>query len=247
MTLYSSNEDKTEIFPMIGTVIGIFVNLSPGILFAEIVKNQRIYTEIPESMLLSNLLCNCINLSLGFVRMDYIMILSSSVGAFLAIVWAIWYLFYFSEDNIKMFLIHSFVIVNLSVEFVWIFGFIIKSNLGTGIGAIIITVINFATPGQNILKVIRTKKHKLIPIFTTVTCLLCSSCWLIYGITEFDYRLYVPNVLGLLFGLLQFVVWAIFFCKKWRFPKGEIPKNIPNSPNYSRVNFEDTLTNDNVD
>lgn len=247
--MLSFGEEKENIFPIIGTIIGILVNLSPGILFIEIVKQNRIYIEIPLSMLISNLFCNWINLSLGCLLMDYIMIVSSIVGTFLAIVWFIWYLFYFLEFDIKTILVNSFIVVNLSVEFVWICGFILGKDMQyvTRILAIVITVINFATPGQNIIKVIRTAKYKLIPIFTTLSCLLCSGCWFIYGMTLNEYSLYVPNGLGLVFGLLQLTIWTIYYCKTIRYPIGEKPKNISNTYFDLPNNYDDTLTNDYVE
>ena len=78
-----------EILGYIGTAIGIGLNASAGVLFVEILQKRRVYTEIPESMLLSNIICNLINLAYGYQLGEQIMVISSGVGSGLAILWGI--------------------------------------------------------------------------------------------------------------------------------------------------------------
>ena len=157
-----------KILGYIGTAIGIGLNASAGVLFVEILQKKRLYTEIPESMLFSNIFCNLINLAFGYQKGDTTMITSSGVGTGLAVLWGVLYSFYLAQKKIDKFLLYTFIIINLSAEIFWIFGGIIKpKDIGEEVAgwfAFFLTVINAATPGQNIITVIKTGKYKLIPI-----------------------------------------------------------------------------------
>lgn len=209
-----------EILGYIGTAIGIGLNASAGVLFVEILQKRRVYTEIPESMLLSNIICNLINLAYGYQLGEQIMVISSGVGSGLAILWGILYCFYLSKKKINIFLLYSFIIINLSFELFWIFGGIIPKPYGADISGWIacgLTVINAATPGQNIITVIRTGKYKLIPIVTTFFGFFCSASWFIFGIWGMKdgpkAATYVPNGLGILLNLVQILVYFPAYCK----------------------------------
>ena len=210
-----------KILGYIGTAIGIGLNASAGVLFVEILQKRRLYTEIPESMLFSNIFCNLINLAFGYQKGDTTMITSSGVGTGLAVLWGVLYSFYLAQKKIDKFLLYTFIIINLSAEIFWIFGGIIKpKEIGEAVAgwfAFFLTVINAATPGQNIITVIKTGKYKLIPIVTTVFGFLCSSCWFVYGIWGLDkgpdMKMYIPNGLGILLNLAQILVYIPTYLK----------------------------------
>ena len=131
------------------------------------------------------------------------------------------YSFYLAQKKIDKFLLYSFIIINLSAEIFWIFGGIIQpQEVGEAVAgwfAFFLTVINAATPGQNIITVIKTGKYKLIPIVTTVFGFLCSSCWFVYGIWGLDkgpdMKMYIPNGLGILLNLAQILVYIPTYMK----------------------------------
>ena len=191
------------------------------VLLEEKIKKRRLYTEIPESMLFSNIFCNLINLAFGYQKKDSTMITSSGVGTGLAVLWGVLYSFYLAQKKIDKFLLYSFIIINLSAEIFWIFGGIIQpQEVGEAVAgwfAFFLTVINAATPGQNIITVIKTGKYKLIPIVTTVFGFLCSSCWFVYGIWGLDdgpdMKMYIPNGLGILLNLAQILVYIPTYIK----------------------------------
>ena len=77
----------------------------------------------------------------------------------------------------------------------------------------IINIISYAAPGQNIIKVIRKGDYKLIPIVTTMAGLLCSMSWTLFGILQKDWNAIIPNSLGIFFSSVNILVWFIFYCK----------------------------------
>jgi solute carrier family 50 protein (sugar transporter) len=84
----------------------------------------------------------------------------------------------------------------------------------TGFVAMIFNILMYAAPGEKIFQVFKTKQYKLIPIFSTIGGLSCSLCWLIFAIYKMDINMIIPNGLGLLFAILQIIVYLIFYCKK---------------------------------
>ena len=51
--------------------------------------------------------------------------------------------------------------------------------------------------------------------------LLCSSCWLIFGIYGKDINIVIPNGLGVIFSIIQVITWVIFYNKNNAGPKLE--------------------------
>ena len=109
---------------------------------------------------------------------------------------------------------------DLSFEILFIFGNILEFHFGndfaqkfTGIFNIIIGALNVITPGQNIIKVIRTGNFTLIPIVTIFFQCACSSLWFVYGLYIGDIMFIAPNLLGMVITAIQISVYYYFYCK----------------------------------
>lgn len=222
MSTYELSPEASDLISTIvvktGTVIAIGLTLSPGYLFYEICKKTRVYTEIPESMIISNVINNVIQLTWGYTKRDPNMELSSGACTSIAFLWGIIYLFYVNRHDLMRYLLHLFIMFNIGFELFWIFGNIIPdtnqlNQKVCGITAFILTIINNATPGQNIITVIKTGKYKLIPIVTVIFGTVCSACWCAYGFFIKDWMMYTPNGIGLLLNIVQIVVYTINYRK----------------------------------
>ena len=112
--------------------------------------------------------------------------------------------------------------------------------------------INVITPGQNIIKVIRTGNFTLIPIWTIFAQCACSSLWLVYGLTLGDIMMIVPNLLGTVLTGLQIAVYYFFYCKNHGIPpetkdeeKADSKEN--QDPEYNQNPEENKLIDDTKD
>ena len=86
----------------------------------------------------------------------------------------------------------------------------------------VFNVLMYASAGEKIYRVIKTKNHNLIPIFSTIFGLVNGICWTIYGICLSDIDVLVPNALGIFFALLQLIVYLVI---KYKYHKdGETKK-----------------------
>lgn len=200
-----------QFFVILGTIIGVCLNASGGYLFVEIYKGQKVIEDVPESYIVSNILCNIINLAFGKCKEggkgDTNMLISSGIGSGLALLWSLCYLYYATKTHggLKKLLLFIFIDLNLSFELYYIFTEISTNEDVPGKIAIGLGIINAATPGQNIYKVMKYKRRKLIPIWTTLLGALCSLSWFIYGAFGVeiapDWNMMIPNGLGLLLNL----------------------------------------------
>ena len=77
----------------------------------------------------------------------------------------------------------------------------------------IFNILMYAAPGEKIIRVIKTKKYELIPIYSSIGGFLCSLCWLIFGFYQNDKNLIIPNSLGILFSAIQILIFLILYCK----------------------------------
>ena len=80
--------------------------------------------------------------------------------------------------------------------------------------AMIFNVAMYIAPGQKIIRVIKEKNYKLIPIRSTIVSILCSGSWLMYGITINLFAQILPNALGLFFSILNTMAWGYFYVNR---------------------------------
>ena len=90
-----------------------------------------------------------------------------------------------------------------------------------GILLIAINTMQYVSPAQNLIKVIKEKNHKLIPIVSTILGALCSGGWLLFGLIVGDINSIISNGLGCLSSILTTLIWFIIFTKYGKKEKGD--------------------------
>lgn len=87
----------------------------------------------------------------------------------------------------------------------------VKASKLVGSGAVVLCLILFASPLSALKQVIATKSAESIPLPFTLACVVNCFCWSIFGLFQMkDVMIYLPNLLGLFFGLAQLSL-IIFF------------------------------------
>ena len=197
----------------IGTIIGCILNLTPITMFRKIYLEEESIEIVPESMLIFNILCPSLWACYWWLQVDkFVPFFSAMLGVGLSEIFALIYLFYFSEKNIKRYLLYAFLEINLLLEFNYIFLKLVGDYSIVGSIAVVVNIINYIAPGQNIVKVIQEKNYKLIPISSTLVGASCAMSWLSFGILIRDIKTIIPNTLGLIFVVLYSFIWAYFYC-----------------------------------
>ncbi|KAF1323123.1 Nitrogen permease regulator 3-like protein, partial [Globisporangium splendens] len=91
-----------------------------------------------------------------------------------------------------------------------------RSDTGDIVGYIadVVSLTLYASPFASLSRVIRTKSAVTIPIEMVVVGSVNNSLWLIYGFAISDIIVIVPNVISVLFGVAQMIVYATYNPKK---------------------------------
>eukprot|EP00164_Ancoracysta_twista_P020777 GFYU01037338.1.p1 GENE.GFYU01037338.1~~GFYU01037338.1.p1 ORF type:complete len:249 (-),score=50.26 GFYU01037338.1:60-806(-) len=80
-----------------------------------------------------------------------------------------------------------------------------------GIVADVLNTIAYGSPLVVMKTVIKTKSVAAMPFLLSLTVLLCSSFWTGYSLVCMDYFIMVPNVAGVLLGVAQLVLYAMYY------------------------------------
>ena len=170
------------------TLIAVILNISPIVAFIPVIKGKEKYTNIPILMLIFTLINN-LGWSCYWYRVfRYSPMTCSIICSIIASCFFFIYLYFLSKKNIHKFIMYSLILI-------------------------VINIILFIAPGQNLKKVIRKKNHKLIPIATTIIGCICSAGWLLFGIIVEDINCIIPNGLGLISSIITTFIWIYFFCR----------------------------------
>ena len=214
----------------IGTMISIGLNLTPILLFYRFFKGTAGLQTIPETMFITGVFCCATNLAYGIIKDDKILKISNGVCYGLQILYGTIYIFITNKNQVHKLLLYLLIAWDLSFEVLFIFGNILEFHFGnnfanrfTGIFNIVIGTLNVITPGQNIVKVFKTQNFTLIPIVTIFFQCTCSTLWFVYGLTDMDPMMIVPNLIGTVITTIQMATYFFFYCKLHGVPP-ESPK-----------------------
>ena len=214
----------------IGTMISIGLNLTPILLFYRFFKGTAGLQTIPETMFITGVFCCATNLAYGIIKDDKILKISNGVCYGLQILYGTIYIFITNKNQVHKLLLYLLIAWDLSFEVLFIFGNILEFHFGnnfankfTGIFNIVIGTLNVITPGQNIVKVFKTQDFTLIPIVTIFFQCTCSTLWFVYGLTDMDPMMIVPNLIGTVITTIQMATYFFFYCKLHGVPP-ESPK-----------------------
>jgi hypothetical protein len=189
------------------TVVTVFLNLSPAVVFINVAKGKEQYTNIPPMMLLFNLLNNAIWGCYWHRRGEFSGFFCSFLCSTIATIYLVWYLYYVASKNVGKFLLY--VLGQFVVEAA-VVAFFVSNILDLPIVGILLIVINtlqYIAPAQNLMRVIKEKNHKLIPIVSTLVGAVCSGGWLLFALIIGDINCFIPNGLGCISSIITSLVW----------------------------------------
>ena len=219
-----------SIFGWVGAIISIYFYFAPGFPFYKALKDQMKYQDLPIILLISSFI-NCILWAdYGLIKNSSQIYITNSLGGTITLIWITIYLLYLGKKYFVISLILNIFLLIATGAISFLFYFIIDSNI-TGLIAMIFNVLMYAALGEKIISVIKTKNYELIPIYSSIGGFLCSLCWLIFGFYQNDKNIIIPNSLGILFSVIQILIFIILYCKSHK-------NNNEKNPNSSIKNEE---------
>ncbi len=200
-----------EIFGWTGTGLAIYFFLAPAVPFCKLVKEQVKVNEVPGILLICSFM-NCILWAdYGLLLNIFQVYLANGIGGAITLIWITIYLIFIGNQSMKCALLLIILLMGVVGGISYVFYFIIESKI-TGFIAMIFNVLMYSAPFEKISKICRTKNYNLIPIFSTIDGFFCSLCWLMSGVYKKDLNLIIPNRLGLLCAIIQFIVYFVYYC-----------------------------------
>ena len=195
------------------TVITVFLNLSPAVVFINVAKGKEKYTNIPPMMLLFNLLNNAIWGCYWHRKGEFSGFLCSFICGIIATIYLVWYLYYVAEKQVGKYILYIFGQCLIETGIILFFLSNILDLPIVGILLIGINTLQYVAPAQNLLKVIREKNHKLIPIVSTIIGSICSGGWLLFALIIGDINCFIPNGLGCISSVITTLIWFWIYTK----------------------------------
>ena len=207
--------DPATYFPILGTIFSVCLSFSPTVPFIQVFKYKEKIDILPEGMLLCQLMNRLLWCSVWILTSRLIPFINAFVGIIITSVFLVLYLYlYYHRICFKTFT-KGFLL--LCFELVIVGGAVFSKNEKVvSTLAMIFNVAMYIAPGQKIIRVIKEKNYKLIPIRSTIVSILCSGSWLMYGIVINLFAQIVPNALGLFFSILNTLAWIYFYINRDR-------------------------------
>ena len=198
---------------LFSTFLNIFLNLSPIVIFINIVKGKEEYTNIPPMMLLFSFLNNAIWGGYWYRKNEMAVFWCCFICVTIATIFSSWYLFYYSQKKCGKFIFYVLCQIAFEMGIIALFFSNLIDLYIVGILLIAINTMQYVSPAQNLIKVIKEKNHKLIPIVSTILGALCSGGWLLFGLIVGDINSIISNGLGCLSSILTTLIWFWIYTK----------------------------------
>ena len=191
------------------TVITVILNSAPAVAFMGVIKGVDKYDVIPETMLICNLLNNLGWGCYWHLKNNFMPRLCSAICGTLAAIFGFLYLYYRAEKNCGKFLAFSLgeVVCILAIGYLCLY---VIPLTPFGYGLMVINILMYIAPAQNLGRVFKEKNYKLIPIASTLAGAVCSAGWLLFAIISSDINCGVPNGIGVVSSIFTAAVYAYY-------------------------------------
>ena len=208
-----SSNYLVEYLQIFNTLITVLLNLSPVFVLIPVMKGKHDYRNVPFLMLIFNLL-NGICWGCYWYKMSFTTpLISNILCSLISSTFCLIYLFYLAKKIVQKFFLYIMILIIISSIIIYISIYVINFQLFGRI-LIFINILLFIGPGQNIVRVIKEKNYKLIPIVTTIVSIIASGGWLLFGIIINDLNCIIPNFIGLGFSIFNTFIWLFYYLRE---------------------------------
>ncbi|KAF0911786.1 hypothetical protein E2562_012287 [Oryza meyeriana var. granulata] len=229
-----SRDAARNVVGIVGNVISLGLFLSPVPTFWRICKKKDVEDFKVDPYLATLLNCMLwVFYGLPIVHPNSILVVTiNGIGLVIeAIYLTIFFLYSNRKNRVKMGLV-------LAVEALFMAAVALGVLMGehthqrrsmiVGILCVIFGSIMYSSPLTIMRKVVKTKSVEYMPFLLSVVSFLNGLCWTAYALIRFDLYVTIPNGLGVLFGALQLILYAIYYRTTPKKDKNlELPTVVP--------------------
>ena len=206
----SEDDDlASTIFGWVGTALATYFYIAPVVPFLKVIKGEMRWQDSPGVLLICSFL-NCILWSdYGLLEDKFSVYFANGLGGTITLIYISIFLIHLADRKVLLSCVYHLFLIACIVEIYFLCYYIVDPYI-TGIIANIFNVLMYAAPGEKIIQICKNGNYKLIPIWSTIGGLACSTSWMLYGFYETDIIIIIPNALGVIASILQIVVFVIY-------------------------------------
>ena len=215
-----------DIFGWIGALVSICFFVSPIFKYKNLMKKKVDYKEINILIIVGNYVSSLVWLIYGFENKIKQITVCYSLGALISFIWILIYLVHMGKEKRTQALIYTMILSSLTFAIFVILEVIINDKKILGEVCFIVCSLSYISPTQLLIKVLNSKNHKMIPIYSAIVSAIGYGSWTLFGLFKFNGNIIIPNLVGLGFALAQIILYRVY---KYKRPLTEELGNISHS------------------
>ncbi|XP_021908954.1 bidirectional sugar transporter SWEET12-like [Carica papaya] len=214
MALISTENTWAFVFGLLGNIISFVCFLAPIPTFIRVFKKKSTegFQSVPYVVALFSAMCW---LFYGLQKSGlFLLITINSLGCVIETIYIAIFVA-FAPKQARLMTLRLLLLLNLGgfCGIILLTHFFVKESIRAQVLGWICTAFAtsvFAAPLSIMRVVIRTKSVEFMPFTLSFFLTISAVMWLLYGLSLKDYCIAVPNVLGLTFGVIQMVLYAMY-------------------------------------
>ena len=203
-----------DFFGWIGALVSICFFISPIFKYLNLMKKKINYKDINIIIIVGNYISSLVWLIYGYENKIKQITVCFSLGALISFIWILIYLVHMGKDKMTHALIYTMILSSLTFAIFIILEIIINDKKILGEVCFIVCSLSYISPTQLLIKVLNSKNHKKIPIYSAIISAIGYGSWTLFGLFKFNGNIIIPNLVGLGFALAQIILYRIYKYKK---------------------------------
>ena len=204
-------ENLEDAFGWVATCLTMCFYISPVIPFINVIKGKISYEDTPGVLVSASYVnCFCWYIYGDMIFSDQVKI-CNGIGAISSLCLICIYLVYEITKYTLDAILNALIILTGSYAVYRGLTIVVDDDAIIGKICNCTAIIVFLSPIQLIYRVFReNNNYHLIPIYTAWVSVFSTGCWIMYGILIKDIYILIPNIIGLILGIIQIVIYTIF-------------------------------------
>ena len=204
----------SDAFGWIGVAVTAFLSTLPLKQYKKLCNGELKYNETPNIVVLGNYLNSITWIIYGYKIKNLQLQICHLIASIFSLICAlIYFMFLGKVKSCKAFL-YSVCLAAITFIIGVLFILLIDKPDIIGLFCIIFSTVTYIDPAKVIVKVIKTKNYKLMPMCIILISLIGSTSWIIYGFMEVNFNIIIPNFIRMILQFIHLFMWKIYKKKK---------------------------------